>query len=262
MAHPRFGRDRVPGRLLAATSTLCVLASAARPARACGAAYPGGPMVCNLSDAPQLRPLARVGASYAFTSTTLLFGEGRRADFTRHAAFASVEVPVGERFALSVAAGGVLAGALDARGGASGAAAGRYEVGPGLATAFGGSFRAVDGRGAAPLVLLTGTVSFTHAGTRAEGGESPTFTAFDGRLGALVGKTIADVVTPYALGRVFGGPIFWRFGGEAVTGTDLYKYQVGGGATVSLFRRQLDVFVEGVALGERGASAGAGFSFF
>jgi hypothetical protein len=212
-------------------------------------------MVCSMADAPALRPLARVGASYAFTSTTILFGRGRRADLTRHAAFASVEVPIGERAALSVVAGGVLAGELDD-------GTRQHELGPGLATALGASYRLVDGRGAMPLVLLTGTFSFTHAGTRSGGREAPTFTAFDGRIGAVVGKTIADVVTPYAVGRVFGGPIFWRFNDEAVTGTDLYKYQAGAGVTMSLFRRQIDMFVEGIAFGERGVSAGAGFSFF
>lgn len=211
-------------------------------------------MVCNLSDAPAARPLVRVGLSYSFTSTTILFGSGRRADLIRHAAFVSAELPLGERAALSVSTGGVAGGHLDD-------GPRRFSLGPGFANAIGASYRLVDGSGAAPLVLLTGAFSFTHARTSG-GGESPSFTAFDARAGALVGKTIADVVTPYALGRVFGGPIFWRFRGDAVTGTDLYKYQAGAGLSARLFGHRVDAFVEGVAVGERGVSAGAGLSFF
>ncbi|HEU4537524.1 MAG TPA: hypothetical protein VFS00_25570 [Polyangiaceae bacterium] len=240
--------------IAAALAAAFAFALAPRPARACGAAYPGGPMVCNLSDAPVARPLVRVGTSYAFTSTTVLFGRGRRADLVRHAGFVSAELPVGERGALSVSTGVVVAGHLDD-------GSRRFHLGPGFAHAVGGSYRLVDGRGAAPLVMLTGAFSFTHAATRG-GGESPWLTAFDLRAGALVGKTIADVVTPYALGRAFGGPIFWRFAGEGVIGTDLYKYQAGAGVAARLFGKRVDAFVEGVPFGERGVAAGAGLSFF
>ena len=74
------------------------------------------------------------------------------------------------------------------------------------------------------------------------------------------GKTVGPLAI-YATARAFGGPIFYRYAGESVTGTDLYKYQVGGGLSIALPSRILDAFVEGIALGERGVAAGLGTSF-
>ena len=67
--------------------------------------------------------------------------------------------------------------------------------------------------------------------------------------------------TPYLVARAFGGPIWWRIDGELVRGTDLYKYQFGGGFSFALPSRALDVFVEGIGLGERGLAAGLGTGF-
>jgi hypothetical protein len=216
-------------------------------------------------------PIARLSASYAFTSTTLLFGDGRRADLTRHAVFGSVQLPLSSSGKLSaqLGAGGIAGGEL-----VHGAA--RDTIGPGFA-AFGGvAWRAYDGRDALPFLQLTATLSATHTltrtddrGTRTDGStspaarpETPRFTAFDLRVGAIAGKTFGDVFTPYVTARAFGGPISWRFDGADVTGTDLYKYQLGGGLSLALFDRRLDVFAEGIALGERGVAAGIGTTFF
>ena len=68
-------------------------------------------------------------------------------------------------------------------------------------------------------------------------------------------------LVPYVALRAFGGPIFHRYGGEAVTGTDLYKYQVAGGLSLALPSRVVDAFVEGVPVGESGLSAGLGTTF-
>jgi hypothetical protein len=216
-------------------------------------------------------PIARLSASYAFTSTTLLFGDGRRADLTRHAVFGNVQLPLTRAGTLSVqiGAGGIAAGEL-----VHGAA--RDTLGPGFAASSGLAWRVVEPRGALPFVQLTASVGFTHVltrtddrGTRTDGStaprarpETPRFTALDLRVGAVMGKTIADVLTPYVTGRAFGGPIAWRFDGAAVTGTDLYKYQLGGGISLSLAGGKLDVFAEGIALGERGIAAGVGTTFF
>lgn len=237
------------------------LTSAPRVARACGAAYPGGPVMCDFPRAvASPRPIIRISTSYAFTSTTLLFGDGRRADLTRHAVFGALQFPLTTSGSLSMqlGAGGIAGGEL-----VHGSA--RDSIGPGFAAFTGIAGRVVDGRGAMPFVQLTATVSATHAITQTatpRGLESPRFTAFDLRLGAIAGKTIADVFTPYVTARVFGGPIYWRFDGADVTGTDLYKYQLGGGLSLALFERKLDVFVEGIGLGERGAAAGIGTTFF
>jgi hypothetical protein len=255
------------------TATLATLATfTTRPAHACGAAYPGGPVMCDFPRKLAAPPaLARLSASYAFTSTTLLFGGGRRADLTRHAVFGGVQIPLSRSGALTaqLGGGGVAGGEL-----VHGLA--RDTIGPGFA-AFGGvAWRAYDGTDALPFLQLTATLSGTHAltrtddrGTRTDGTtspgarpETPRFTAFDLRLGAIAGKTFANAFTPYVTARAFGGPISWRFDGADVTGTDLYKYQLGGGLSLALFDHRLDVFVEGIAMGERGLAAGIGTTFF
>lgn len=216
-------------------------------------------------------PVARLSASYAFTSTTILFGGDRRADLTRHALFGSAQLPVTRSGSINIliGAGGVAGGEL-----VHGAA--RDTIGPGFAGFTGIAGRIYDGRGALPFVQLTATLSMTHMltrtddrGTHTDGTtsknaqpESPRFTALDLRVGVVAGKTFADVFTPYVTARAFGGPISWRYDGEEVTGTDLYKYQVGGGLSLALFDRRFDVFAEGIALGERGLAAGVGTTFF
>lgn len=241
-----------------------------RSAHACGAAYPGGPVMCDYPRRTETKsPVARVSSSYAFTSTTLLFLDSGRADLTRHAAFGAVEVPLSQTgtTSLQIGAGGVAGGAL-----VHGAA--RDTIGPGFAAFAGVAKRVLDGRGAAPVIQITGTFSFTHTltrndgtrtdGTLAPGGrpDTPRYTAFDFRFGAIVAKTFGGVFTPYAVGRVFGGPVFWQLDGEHVVGTDLYKYQLGGGLSLALFDRRVDFFVEGVGLGERSVAAGLGTTFF
>lgn len=271
--------------LLSASAGLVALVTFAPDARACGAAYPGGPVMCDYprrnadgtvvdrpagEAAPLGPPIAHLSASYAYTSTTILFGDGRRAALTRHAVFGQLQFPLTRSGAVTglVGAGGIAGGEL-----IHGAA--RDTVGPGFAGAIGVAGRVYDGKGFIPFLQLTATLSVSHMGTRtddlgtrtdgtrsATGPSSPKFTAGDLRVGFIAGKTFGDVFTPYVTGRVFGGPIAWRFDGDAVTGTDLYKYQAGGGLSLALLQRRLDVFVEGIAFGERGVAAGVGTTFF
>ncbi len=184
-------------------------------AHAGGAAYPGGPIICDVRDGPPGSkalgaPVARLTTSYAFTSTTLLFGDGRRADLSRHAIFGGVQIPLTRSGAvtLQTGAGGIAGGTLT-----HGAA--RNTIGPRLAAFAGLAWRVVDGRAAVPFVQLTATLSATHAltrtderGTRTDGSaspraqpETPRFTALDLRVGAVAGKTIGDVLTPTLLRR-------------------------------------------------------------
>lgn len=249
----------------------CILVTP-RAAHACGAAYPGGPVMC---DYPRKEgggaatrggpPILRLSTTYAFTSTTLRFGDGKRADLTRHSVFGSLEVPLASRLSAHLGGGGIASGALE-----HGAA--RDAIGPGLTGFVGVAGRVFDGQGALPFLQLTATLSTSHAitrgnGRRTDGSVDPgsgdnRYTAFDLRIGAIAGKTIEGVFTPYVAARAFGGPVYWRYDGERVTGTDVYKYQLGGGVSLALFQRRLDVFAEGVALGERGVAAGIGTTFF
>jgi len=258
----------------------------AHDAHACGAAYPGGPVMCDyprrnadgtLVDqsagdhgAPIGPPIARLSASYAFTSTTILFGGDKRADLTRHAVFGELQLPLNKSGSITglIGAGGIAGGEL-----IHGAA--RDTIGPGFAGDIGIAGRVYDGKGYIPFLQLTATISVTHMGTRTDdrgtrtdgtvsptGPSSPKFTAGDLRVGVIAGKTFGDVFTPYVTARAFGGPVDWRYDDQHVTGTDLYKYQVGGGLSLALFKRKLDVFAEGIPFGERGVATGIGTTFF
>ena len=96
-----------------------------------------------------------------------LFGGGRRADLTRHAAFGSAQIPLSRSGAISgqIGAGGVGGGEL-----VHGAA--RDTLGPGFAGFVGVAGRVVQERGALPFVQVTLTVSTTHALTRTAGRDS------------------------------------------------------------------------------------------
>jgi hypothetical protein len=212
------------------------------------------------------RPVIRLSTSYAYTNTTILFLSGeRRADLTRHAAFVAGEVPLSRAasssFALQFGAGGIGNGALVSN--ASGTNPSRvYDIGPGFSAFTGLAWRVLDAKDEWPFIHLTATLSFTHAATRSDV-SNDRYTALDLRFGAIVGKTLGDSgITPYIAARAFGGPIFWKLDGQSVTGTDLYKYQLGGGLSVALFNRRIDVFAEGIGLGERGIAAGIGTTFF
>ena len=79
-------------------------------------------------------------------------------------------------------------------------------------------------------------------------------------LGALVGKTFWKTLSPYVGARVFGGPVFWRFADEDVTGTDRYHYQLAAGLLASL-PKGVDVYAELAPLGERSVAVGGGVAF-
>lgn len=254
--------------LLAMATAVTAMVSIPLDAAACGAAYPGGPVMCDFprkkGGASQPRPILRMAATYGFTSTTLLFGKGRRADLTRHALLAGIEAPLASRLSFFAGAGGIVSGEL-----VHGAA--RAEAGPGASGYAGIGWRAFAGTGSLPFVQLTLTLSATHMLTRENGlttdgrliaPERARYTAADLRGGAIIGKTFAGAVTPYAALRAFGGPIDYVYDGADVRGTDLYKYQVGGGLSVALAKGRLDLFAEGIALGERGVSAGLATTFF
>jgi hypothetical protein len=221
------------------------------PARACGVTVGGAAGIsgCSLSEhEEEARPKWHVGASYSFTSTAIHFSGGLRFDEERHAALAMLDYSPSPKVTLQAGAG-VLAG------GHISTPIARYDFTPGFVSAIGASWRVVDPDGAIPFVLLTIQISYATTTTQGVG-----YNAFDARGGVVVGTTVWNVLTPYVVGRGFGGPVYWRYQGTAVTGTDVSHYQVGAGVSL-LLARKVDLFVEGVPLGELGVSAGAGLSF-
>jgi hypothetical protein len=227
-------------------------------ARACGASGGSvGASACSLSEHEEaIRKKWRVGASFGATWTALRFSGETTFDTTRSLALASVAYQPTRSWTFELAAGPLIGGHLETAGT-------RFDFEPGLVTAAGASYLVLDAAGARPFVLTTAQLAFVTTSTQETGtAGAPTarYDAFDLRLGGVVGWRLWNVVSPYALARVFGGPVFWTYQGQDVTGTDTHHYQLGAGLLVSIARR-VDVFAEGVPLGERGVTAGAGVAF-
>lgn len=234
-------------------------ALAPAPARACGVSTADGLSACSLSEHEEAtRPRWSAGASGIYTSTAIRFSNDLRSDETRSAVAASLAYHPSPRTTLQLALGGTFGGRLITPEGTQ-----DFSAGP--TAAIGGSWKVLDR--ARPFVLLTANLSFsaarttlTGAGPTAQPAPSVGYQAFDLRLGALIGTTLLHVLTPYAVGRVFGGPIYWQYQGRDVTGTDTHHYQVGAGLTVAVVRR-FNLFAEGIPLGERSLAAGTAVAF-
>jgi hypothetical protein len=234
--------------------SLLAVAIAAPAARACGVSTADGLSACSLAEhEEETRPRWRAGAAGLYTSTTIDFSGGLHSDETRGSLVASLAYQPTKRLTLQLAAGSTLGGHLDTP-------AGVYQLAPGPTGAGGVSYRLLPGT--KPFVILTANLSFSAATTQLSGGTGAavSYDAFDLRGGALVGTTLWGVLSPYAVLRAFGGPIYWSYQGQSVTGTDAHHYQVGAGLTLVL-ARAVDLFVEGVPLGERSLAAGAAVAF-
>ena len=241
------------GAAVALAAFAAGLAAAPR-ARSCGVSTADGLSSCSLAEhEEETRPRWRLGASGSYTSTAIDFGAFRSPE-TRGSVIASLAYQPTSRWTLQLAAGSTVGGHLVTP-------AGQYDFSAGPTAAISASWRAVPGT--KPFVILTSNLSFSTAKTEPNGAlsvGSASYTAFDLRLGVLVGTTIARVLSPYAVGRVFGGPVYWAYQGQDVTGTDTHHYQLGAGLTVVAFGR-VNVFAEGVPIGERSFAAGTAFAF-
>ncbi len=224
----------------------------ATPALACGASAGGAAGIsgCSLEEHEESARLKwRVGADYSFTSTGLHFNSGLRVDQQRDASLLTLDYRPARRVTLEAGAGAFLGGSITA-------GSVRYAMAPGFVSVVGASWRVVDANGGIPFVLLTSQLSYASSSTDGSVG----YNAFDLRGGVAVGTTFWDVFTPYVVGRAFGGPIYWRYQTQAITGTDDHHWQVGAGFSLRIARR-VDVSAEGVPLGELGVTGGAGVSF-
>jgi hypothetical protein len=246
------------GRRLARAACAAVIVGAAQVpipvARACGVSASGGISACSLEEHDEaVRPRWTLGVSALYTSTALRFNESLRAAETRRAFLAALSYAPTRRLTLQAALGATLGGALDTP-------TGSYRFAAGPSAAAGLTWRAVERRRV--FVMLTSLLSFSSANTALVGTNDAAvrYTAFDLRVGAVAGATLFDRVSPYLLARAFGGPVYWRYQGTAVTGTDTHHYQVGGGVALRL-ARVLDFYAEGIPLGERAVSAGAAVVF-
>ena len=135
------------------------------------------------------------------------------------------------------------------------------DIGAGWIGSLSGSYNVLDGTDDWPFLVLTLTVGAASAQTTAPPPRtSGRLFALDLRFGAGFGYTLANTFSPYVAARVFGGPVEWELDGEDITGSDKHHYQLGGGLVVSL-PANLDLYAEGVPLGERAVTAGLGFTY-
>jgi hypothetical protein len=233
-------------------------------AHACGVSTADGLSACSLSEhEEETRARWQAGASGIFTSTAIHFSNMLRSDETRSSVVASLAYHPSARATFQLALGGTFGGRLVTP-------AGDYDFSPGVTAAVGASWRLLER--AHSFVVATSNLAFSAARTRppAAGGPDPLFAgsgdgsvsyqAFDLRLGALAGTTFLNLLSPYVVGRVFGGPIFWKYQGASVTGTDTHHYQVGAGLSLAIARR-FNLFAEGIPLGERSLAAGTALAF-
>jgi hypothetical protein len=230
----------------------------ARNAIACGASTGGvaGLSACSVDEhEEEIRAKWRIGESFSYTSTGIRFDDVRP-DETRVANVLTLETMPFPRLAIQLGAGVIDNQVLVTPGA-------RYNTPDGgVVMVLGGSYRLLDPDGVRPFVLATVGLTMSAVQTQIETAAATRalYSAFDARGGFAVGWSIAHVLSPYLLGRVFGGPVYWRYQNEKETGTDVHHFQVGGGVSLAL-RNGFDLFVEGVPLGELGLSGGAGFSF-
>lgn len=225
-----------------------LISFSARSGRCCGVSA-SGVASCSLAEHNEaMRPRWAVGVSGLYTSTRLSFGDGLHADQERYASLASLAYLPTPRLALQVGAGATFGGSLTLPDG-------EHEFSAGPTGLLGAAYRVFDdGR---YFIQLTGALSFAASRTHLPGEASVGYQAFDLRLGCEFGVQIAEIFRPYAITRVFGGPVFWQYAGQSVRGHDTHLYQVGAGASLRL-ARAVNLFVEGVPLGERSISVGLG----
>jgi hypothetical protein len=161
-------------------------------------------------------------------------------------AFAGYSTPGGWSFRASV--GALLDGSLEGDT--------MHDIGPGFVAAIGAARQWTFGDG---LWFVTGSLglSIASASTQQAGAtDEPSFFAGDARVGAIAGRTLAKIWSPYLLARGFGGPVLWTIAGMDATGSDTRHFQLGAGLSVAT-SVGLTIVVDVSALGEQAASLGA-----
>jgi hypothetical protein len=176
----------------------------------------------------------------------LRFSSSLRGDQTRYAGIAALAYLPTPVLTLQVGLGATFGGSLVMPDG-------RHDFSPGPTALVGAAWRVFDND--SEFILLTSLLSFSAARTQLNSDPSVGYEAFDLRLGGEFGTTLFGVLRPYIPLRVFGGPVYWKYQGSSVTGTDTHHYQVGLGLGVHI-TKQFGAFAEGIPLGERAVSLG------
>ncbi len=186
-------------------------------------------------------PTWQATAAVDTMATTIVFDSG--VEVRESAVTATLGHFARPSFGWSVTAGGIVAGSIEGR---------SVHGGGTLAGAV--DWLVVYERERRPFVALTASLGTAVMRATADDGSTRTFSPWDLRGGAMVGKTLFGHVVPYAAARAFGGPVFWHRGGTGVVGSDRYHVTAGAGVIARLPDR-LDVSIEAMPLGERSATA-------
>jgi hypothetical protein len=204
----------------------------------------------------------RAGADFGGVRTTLAFTGDRDAALDELSLVGRLELLVQPRLTVFAGAGSIVGGTVRLEGT-------EHQMLPGIVAMAGLSWLAVTETARRPFVLASAVLGFAATHTRVQSvpvgfgqqvsDTSVPWRAGDGRIGLAAGKSFGRA-RPYAVARVFGGPVSWQFAGESIAGTDRHHYQAGAGLALDL-PGHLDATVEAIPLGERALALGAGYRF-
>jgi hypothetical protein len=179
--------------------------------------------------------------------TDLEFG-GRTVSLDETTVVATASYRLQPALSLTLGAGAILDGAVDT--GTSG------DLGSGPLAMVAASWLALFETGSRPFAMVSASIAVSTARALSDDGARHRMTAGDGRLGLMVGKTVAERFVPYLQARVFGGPVDFNLAGQDTTGSDAHHYTVGAGVVVR--GAAFELFVEAMPLGEQSVGVGLG----
>jgi hypothetical protein len=186
-------------------------------------------------------------------STSLLFDSKGTTDLREQVVVGSVGRRFGDTLSLRVGGGVVTSGRI--------ADLGRhYDLEPGWLTSVTVAREWLGASGHGWFVSTALTIGVAGTRTTREG-QSTSLLAQDNRIGAVIGRTVGGVYSPYAVLRAFGGPVYWRRDGERVVGGDLHHYALGAGGSFTI-AGSLDVVGELTFVGEKTFTLGVSESFW
>jgi len=221
--------------------------------------------ICDASDAIDDKAAAarnRIGASFGYTSSVLLFSDGLRAPTERDTVMVSFEHPMrdkrGSRWTLEFGAGSLLGGFLQT------GPSSQATFSPGVIADVSLSHLIIEPHGyASPFLLLSFTLAGVWSRTSSAAMDAD-YVAFDFSADVAAGVSMRmkrQAITPFLAGRLFGGPVFWTHTTNAVLGMDAYHYSLGPGLALSLDRSRVGLSLGCSLLGEKNLRAGVSVAF-
>lgn len=191
-------------------------------------------------------PANHAGLSFGAFRSRLIFTGAQLLDLEEAAVGFAFERRLSAKVTVQVSLGGIVYARIDG------------EPLRGLFVGGGASWAIVPQKGAIPFIMLALSIAASFAGP--ERGASQALYALDFRGSVTAGYTLGKRWTPYAVGRIFGGPVVLVDRADTRVGTDIYHFQLGAGLVVGL-PGGFDLSAELIPLGEQRVSAGVGHSF-